>query len=98
MLGSVAITYRIKAIPSGTTAINLTAAPVVEYTATGSLAGKATATLTLGPGGAETVSNGKVSLTHGIGSLRGHSLVGTFSGSGNSTTNMLVLHSKGTFK
>jgi hypothetical protein len=98
VLGQVAITYRIKAVPTGTTTINLKASPVVEYTATGSLTGKATATLTVGANGAETVSNGKFSLTKGAGSLRGHSLTGTFSGVGNSTANYLVLHSKGRFK
>jgi hypothetical protein len=98
VLGQVAITYRIKAVPSGTTAINLKISPVVEYTATGSLSGKATATLTVGANGAETVSNGKVSLTNGTGSLRGHSLTGTFSGFGNSTANYLVIHSHGRFK
>lgn len=99
LFGPIAITYRIKAIPAGTTGtLNLTIKPAIEYTATGSILGSATATLTVGPGGAETISNGKFSLTHGAGALRGHTVKGTFSGSGNSTANMLVIHFKSTYK
>ncbi len=99
LFGPIAITYRIKAIPAGTTGtLNLTVKPAIEYTATGSILGSATATLTLGPNGAETISNGKFSLTHGVGALRGHTMTGTFTGSGNSTANTLVIHSKSTYK
>ena len=50
LFGPIAITYRIKAIPAGTTGtLNLTVKPAIEYTATGSILGSATATLTLGP-------------------------------------------------
>ena len=99
LFGHVAITYRIKVIPAGTTGtLHLISKPVIEYTATGSILGSATATLTLGPNGAETISNGKFSLTHGAGSLRGHTITGTFTGTGNSTTNRLVLHTKSTYK
>jgi hypothetical protein len=99
LFGPIAITYRIKAIPAGTTGtLNLTIKPVIEYTATGSILGSATATLTLGPNGAEAISNGKFSLTHGVGALRGHTIKGTFTGTGNTTANMLVIHSKSTYK
>ena len=99
LFGPIAITYRIKAIPAGTTGtLNLTIKPVIEYTATGSILGSGTATLTLGPNGAETISNGKFSLTHGVGALRGHTIKGTFTGTGNSTANMLVIHPKSTYK
>lgn len=99
LFGPIAITYRIKTIPAGTTGtLNLTIKPAIEYTATGSILGSATATLTLGPSGAETISNGKFSLTHGVGALRGHTIKGTFTGTGNSTANMLVIHSKSTYK
>lgn len=99
LFGPITITYRIKAIPTGTTGtLKLTIKPVIEYTATGSILGSATATLTLGPNGAETISNGKFSLTHGAGALRGHTIKGTFTGIGNSTANMLVIHPKSTYK
>jgi hypothetical protein len=99
LFGPIAITYKIKALPTATTGtFTITSNPVIEYTATGSILGNATATLTVGPGGAETISNGKFSLTHGAGSLRGHTLKGTFSGTGNSTANMLVIQIKGTYK
>lgn len=99
LFGPTVITYRIKAIPTGTTGtLKLTIKPVIEYTATGSILGSATATLTLGPNGAETISNGKVSLTHGVGALRGHTIKGTFTGTGNSTANMLVIHAKSIYK
>jgi hypothetical protein len=99
LFGPIAITYRIKTIPTGTTGtLNLTIKPVIEYTAAGSILGSATATLTLGLNGAETINNGKFSLTHGVGALRGHTIKGTFTGTGNSTANMLVIHSKSTYK
>ncbi len=99
LFGPITITYRIKAIPTGTTGtLKLTIKPVIEYTATGSILGSATATLTLGPNGAETISNGKFSLTHGAGALRGHTIKGTFTGIGNSTANMLVIHPKSTYR
>jgi len=33
-----------------------------------------------------------------VGALHGHTIKGTFTGTGNSTANMLVIHSKGTYR
>ena len=86
LFGPVAITYKIKARPSAATGtFQLTVKPVVEYTNTGSLSGTATATLIVAADGTSTVTNGKISLKHGTGSLAGHKLTGTFTGTGNSS-------------
>ena len=99
LLGQVAVTYKIKARPSGSTGtFNLKAKRVVLYTAGGSLTGTATATLTAAANGAETISNGKFWLKNGTGSLRGHSYKGTFTGTGNATTNMIIEHVTGSLK
>jgi hypothetical protein len=83
ILGRGAITYVITAIP--TTAkgkFSLVAHNVVLYTGTGELRGTATATLTASAGGQATVTEGRLTLTTGRGSLAGHSLRASFSGTG----------------
>lgn len=84
LFGPIAITYKIKAQPSAAGTFQLSVKPVVEYTKTGSLSGTATATLVVAADGTSTVTNGKLSLKHGTGSLAGHKLTGTFTGTGNS--------------
>lgn len=96
ILGKGAVTYKITAGGSTSGAINVKV-NVTVFTNTGSLSGTATATLTV-TGSTETVSNGKLNLTKGAGSQKGHSFVGTFSGSGSLTANQLVFHEKGTYK
>jgi hypothetical protein len=91
LFGPVAVTYRIKTRPVSTGTFHLTAKPVIEYFATGSILGHASATLVVTPSGAETIT-GTVKLRHGAGSLRGHSFVGTFTGTGNVNSNQLLIH------
>jgi hypothetical protein len=100
ILGHGTVTYRLKVIPNGTTGtLQVTSKPVVLYTGTGSLSGSATATLAIGADGhTEMITKGKLSLTHGTGSLKGHSFTGTFTGKGDSKVNQLVFHDKGTYR
>jgi hypothetical protein len=97
LFGPVAITYKIKAQPTPAGTFQLTVKPVIEYTATGSLLGTATATLTVAADGSSTITNGKLSLKHGTGSLAGHKLTGTFTGTGTSS-GQYAFHYKDTFK
>lgn len=96
VLGTGAVTYRIK-IGSTNGKISIMVPSVTIYTATGSLSGTATATLVTGAK-TQTISNGKLNLTKGTGSQKGHSLRATFSGTGNLTANQIVIHDKGTYK
>lgn len=83
ILGPTAITYVIKAIPtSAKGAFSLVADRVILYTGTGELSGTATAKLTATAGGQASVTAGKLTLTTGRGSLAGHSLRASFSGTG----------------
>jgi hypothetical protein len=69
----------------------------VLYTATGSLTGTGSALVTVA-GNNEIIKNGKLSLTKGAGAQKGHSFVGTFTGTGSLTTNRFVFKYKGTLK
>ena len=80
LLGNGAIVYRVKASPAGSGTFKVSSKSVTLYTAGGSLSGTGSATQTVAPDGSATVSDGKVNLTHGTGSLKGHSLAATFSG------------------
>ena len=83
ILGPTAITYVIKAIPtSAKDTFSLVADRVILYTGTGELSGTATARLTARAGGQASVTAGKLTLTTGRGSLAGHSLRASFSGTG----------------
>jgi hypothetical protein len=96
-LGSGAITFKYTLTPQAGGSLQLNGKRSVMYTRTGSIAGTITALITV-KGTAETITDGKIRLTHGAGSLKGHSLVGTFSGSGSATANQFTIHYKGTFK
>jgi hypothetical protein len=83
VLGDTAITYVITTVPTTTTGVvSLSARRVRLYAGTGELSGTATATLTAGPGGSATITNGELDLTTGTGTLRGHRLIATFTGTG----------------
>ena len=82
-LGHAAITYVIKAVPnSATGTVSLVAHDVRLYTGTGELSGGATATLIATGNGHATITNGKLTLDTGKGSLANHELTATFSGAG----------------
>jgi hypothetical protein len=95
LLGESAITYDLALSANSTGGIVVTSKHVVLYTKTGSLTGTASALLKTN-GNLQSVSNGKLTLTKGAGSLKGDSLKATFTGSANLTTNQIVFHYKGT--
>jgi hypothetical protein len=97
VLGSGAVTYDIALLPGPSGTFKVTSKKVVLYTPTGSLTGTATATVLIGPK-TEKITNGKLNLTKGAGSQKGHSYVGTFTGSADLVANQLVFNTKGTYK
>jgi hypothetical protein len=81
VLGKGAVIYRVQAAAGDQPATTIvTADPVTLYTAKGTLTGTGSATNTNNPDGTATISAGKLNLTKGTGSLKGHTLVGTFTG------------------
>lgn len=96
ILGASAITFK-ATLTSAAGKITLNGNPVVLYSKTGSLKGTLSATVTLS-GTTETFSNGKLNLTQGAGSQKGHSLVGTFTGTGDASKNEFTIRYKGTYK
>jgi hypothetical protein len=99
VLGAGAILYEIKATPTKNGTIKVAAKTVTLYTATGSLTGTATATLTANTKtGKESVTGGKLNLGKGAGSLKGHSLTATFTGTGSLKTLTFTFHYTGTYK
>jgi hypothetical protein len=98
LLGATAVTYKLKILNSGAGTFKVTAKPVVLYTATGTLRGTGSATVTADAKGNATVTNGKLRLTKGTGAQKGHSFIGTFSGTGSVVTGAYTFHYKGTYK
>lgn len=101
VLGPGATTYTIKPTSATSGSIIATAKKVTLWTQTGTLSGTGTATLHITnkpKTGDDTVAGGKIKLTHGTGGQTGHSLVGTFTGTGNIVTGQYVFHYKGTYK
>jgi hypothetical protein len=97
VLGPSAITFTATVTSAGGGKLTLNIEKLVLYGKTGSLTGTGTATVTLS-GSTETFSDGKLNLTKGAGSQKGHSFVGTFTGSGDVTKNQFTLKYKGTYK
>lgn len=99
VLGNGAVTYVINVGTGAKPGTIKVVATVIVFTKTGSLSGNATATLTVNSDGSGTFSNGKLNLTKGSGGQRGHSFVGTFTGSAKTAvTGPFVFHEKGTYK
>ena len=88
LFGKGAVTYALHVVPNTAGTLNLNVPSVTYYYSNGSLSGTASATLTIGAGGAATVSKGKLSLTKGAGARKGHSFKGTFSGTGSVNTGL----------
>lgn len=99
LLGAGAVTYTVKvaSIPNKPGTYTLTVKPVTSWFSTGSLAGTAKATLTLGAKSLVTLT-GTLKETKGTGALTGHSFTGTVTGSGSLMTGQYVFHTKGTYK
>ena len=97
-LGSGAVTYMIKAgTGSKPGTIKITAPRVTVFSATGSVYGTSVGTETTNSDG--TVSlKGTLTLNHGTGAQKGHSFIGTFTGTGKTATGPFVFHTKGHYK
>jgi hypothetical protein len=89
-----AVTYKIKLTPQSNGTLKLNSSGVTLYAPRGSLVGTATATVTLA-GTSETISDGKLKLTKGYGSLKNDSLTATFTGTGDLSANVLTYTYKG---
>jgi hypothetical protein len=98
ILGVGAITYKLKLGLSKPGVYKVTAKPVVAYSSTGSLTGTGSATLTVAKNNTATITGGKLSLTKGAGSQKGHTLVATFTGTGNVAAGVYKFTYKGTYK
>jgi hypothetical protein len=99
LLGTGAVTYQVKLTPTTPGTYKLTAKRVVVYTGTGSLVGTGSATLNvISASGNATVTNGKLSLTKGFGSQKGHSETATFTGTGTITGGVFTFQYKGTYR
>jgi hypothetical protein len=98
LFGTEAVTYAIRTAPTRTGSIQVTAKPVTTWTKTGTLSGTATSTLTVAANGKATFTNGKVSETKGTGTLKGHTLTATFTGSGDTKTGTYQIKYKGNYK
>ncbi len=96
VLGKGAVTYILK-VGATANGVTITSKHVTLYTGTGSLSGTGSAKVTV-VGNTETLTGGKLDLKKGKGSQKGHSLVATFTGTGNTTTSQFVFHYKGTYK
>ena len=98
LFGTGAVTYVVKISSATSGTFKITIKPTTSYYSNGTLTGTATATLTLGAGGAATISNGKLTEAAGTGAQKGHSLTATFNGTGNATTGLYKVIYKGTYK
>lgn len=90
-----AVTYKSKLVaqPSGT--VEIVATAVTLYMPRGSLVGTGTATVTIS-NGQEVITNGRLKLTKGFGSLKNDTLTARFSGTGSLQANTAMLTYKGT--
>lgn len=93
-LGTDGITYAITLGQTKTGAVSVTIKHITIYTGKGSLSGTATA-LVNPSSTTQTITNGKLNLTHGVGSLQGDQLTGTFTGIANLSKNRLQFTYKG---
>jgi hypothetical protein len=98
LLGAGAVTYVIKAAPTSTGAVKITAKPVTLFSANGTLTGTATATLTVAASGSATVTGGRLKAAHGTGGQKGHSITATFHGTGSAKTMTYTIDYSGTYK
>ncbi len=97
ILGNGAVLYEITATGGKPGVFHLTTNHVTMYTAAGSLSGTATATLTQKASGGAVISAGKLKLTKGAGTLKGHSLIATFTGTGSLSSLAFIFKYRGTY-
>jgi hypothetical protein len=97
LFGTEAITF-VNKITNASGTIKITTKPVTTFYKDGTLSGVATSDLTTGQNGALTITNGKIKETTGTGARKGHSFIGTFSGTGNSNTGLYKITYKGIYR
>lgn len=93
--GRTAATYVTSLTPGTTGNVNVIAHRVTLYGPAGSLWGTGKAVESLATG---KVSKGKLDLTHGTGAEKGHSFVGTFTGSFDPKSGVFTFHYKGVIR
>jgi hypothetical protein len=99
VLGAVVVTYKLRplATPKGT--IKVTVPKARLWASNGRLSGSASADLTIiDAKGDAKLTNGKCSVPQGTSGQRGHSEIGTFTGTGNASTGQYTLVTNGTYK
>ncbi len=98
VLGNGAVTFSLAVEPGGPSGTLTGKGNVTVYGRTGSLTGTDSVDFTISSTGAITFTHGKINLTKGAGLQKGHSFVGTFTGSGKSAAGPFVFHYKGAYK
>jgi hypothetical protein len=97
VLGKGAITYTVKAGIGTKPGTIKTSGTVTVFTTTGSLSGSVQGSEATTSTGSVT-ETGKLDLSHGTGGQKGHSYVGTYTGTGTSPTGPFVFHTTATYK
>ena len=98
LFGATAVTFTAKPSSGAPGTVPVSVKPVVIYYKNGTLSGSSSVTLTIGTTGAVTITAGKIKATKGTGGLKGHSFVGTVTGSGPSVAGPFIFHYTGTYK
>jgi hypothetical protein len=99
LFGAGAVVYQLHILPNKNT-ISIKISKVTQFYSTGSETGSATATLTVTnpKTGDAKVTGGVLKFTKGTGTHKGHTFTGTFSGTGNISTDLYTINYKGTYK
>jgi len=98
LFGATAVTYVVAVGPSTPGTFKIKAKAVTLYTRDGALTGTGSATQFTTPSGAETVRDGKLSLTHGTGGQAHHTVTATFSGTYDPKAGAYTFHYKGIYR
>ncbi|MGI8572412.1 MAG: hypothetical protein ACR2L9_07285 [Solirubrobacteraceae bacterium] len=98
LLGATAVTFSAKVTPGTPGTIPITVNPVVIYYKTGTLSGTSTVDLTVNANNTVTITKGKLTAKKGTGTLKGHSLVATVTGTGAGVAGPYVFNYTGTYK
>jgi hypothetical protein len=98
VLGNGAVTFALTVGTGGKAGTLSLKGTVAVFTKTGELTGTDSVTLNTSSSGAVTFTNGKIDLNKGFGLEKGHTFVGTFTGSAASIAGPFTFHEKGTYK
>jgi hypothetical protein len=101
LFGTGAVVYRLHVLTTTKGTIQIKIPKVTVFYSDGSATGTSTSTLTITnkpKTGDATVTNGVLKLTSGTGAHKGHTFIGTYTGSGNVTNDLYTINYKGTYK